>query len=171
MTFLDSDDDIAVRARAVFWSMSFHSLPLTGYCSIVGGKLGQHKSILHVSLFQENQIQYGTGMSNKTFKRENIWFNDNITTTNATPLEIKEDKVYTHRLWYIINIKIIVSIRSSNKISLIWLHTFTIYGLIIDPHDVQLLVGLIAQMLEHCAGIPEVRVGVPFQAWISLLFK
>ena len=74
-------------------------------------------------------------MSNKTFKRKNIWFNDNITTTNATPLEIKEDKVYTHRLWYIINIKIIVSICSSNKISLIWSHTSTIYGLIIDPHD------------------------------------
>ena len=55
MTFLDSDDDIAVRARAVF--LSFHSISSSGYCSIVGGKLGQHKSILHVSVFQENQMQ------------------------------------------------------------------------------------------------------------------
>ena len=33
-----------------------------------------------------------------------------------------------------------------------------IYGLIIDPHNNQLVVSLIAQLLEHCTGIAEVRV-------------
>ena len=78
------------RATAVFWSMSFHSIPSSGYCGTVNGKLGQHKSIPRGSVFQENQIPYGTGISNKTFKRKNIWFNDNITTTKTT--------AYTHRL-------------------------------------------------------------------------
>ena len=33
-----------------------------------------------------------------------------------------------------------------------------IYGLIIDPHNDQLSVGVIAQLVEHCTGIAEVRV-------------
>ena len=54
------------------------------------------------------------------------------------------------------------SIRSSNEISLIWSHISTIYGLIIDPHDNQLPVGLTAQLVEHCTGIAEGRVQVLF---------
>ena len=36
-----------------------------------------------------------------------------------------------------------------------------IYGLMIDPHNNQLPVGLIAQLAEHCTSIAEVRVSVP----------
>ena len=38
------------------------------------------------------------------------------------------------------------------------LHISTIYRLIIDPHNDQLLVGLISQLVEHLTGIAEVRV-------------
>ena len=51
-------------------------------------------------------------------------------------------------------------ISSSNKISLIWSHISTIYGLIIYPHNDQLLVGVIAQLADHCTGIAEVRVQI-----------
>ena len=37
------------------------------------------------------------------------------------------------------------------------------WKIIIDPHNNQLLVGLIAQRVEHCTGIAEVRVRVPFR--------
>ena len=43
-------------------------------------------------------------------------------------------------------------------IIVIYLH---IYGLIIDPHNELLPVGLIAQLVEHCTGITEVRVQIP----------
>ena len=36
----------------------------------------------------------------------------------------------------------------------------------IDPRNDLLPVGLIAQLVEHCTGIVEVRVGIPMQAWI-----
>ena len=45
-----------------------------------------------------------------------------------------------------------------------------IYGLIIDPHDDQLPVGLIAQLVEHCIDNAEVRVRIPVQAWIFQAF-
>jgi len=32
-----------------------------------------------------------------------------------------------------------------------------------DPHSDQLPVGLIAQLVEHCTGITEVRVRVPLK--------
>ena len=35
------------------------------------------------------------------------------------------------------------------------------YGLIIDSHNDQLSVGLIAQLVEHCTGMVEVRDQVP----------
>ena len=35
----------------------------------------------------------------------------------------------------------------------------------IDPHDGQFPIGLIAQLVEHCTGIGEVTVRVPAQAW------
>ena len=38
---------------------------------------------------------------------------------------------------------------------IIYLH---IYKLVIDPHDKLLPVGLIAQLVEHCTGIAEVRI-------------
>ena len=59
----------------------------------------------------------------------------------------------------------IVSICSSNEISLIKMHNIlsTIYGLMIDPNDDQLPVGLIAQQVEHCTGIAEARVRVPLR--------
>ena len=37
------------------------------------------------------------------------------------------------------------------------------YGLIIDQHDDQLPFGLIAQLVEHCTGIAEVRIRVTFR--------
>ena len=49
----------------------------------------------------------------------------------------------------------------SNEISSIWSHRSTIYGLIIDPYNDQLPVGLIVQLVEHCTSITEVRVRVP----------
>ena len=39
-----------------------------------------------------------------------------------------------------------------------------ILGLIIDPQNDRLPVGLIAQLVEHCTGIAEVRVRIPVQA-------
>ena len=44
----------------------------------------------------------------------------------------------------------------------------TVYGLIIDPHNDQLSVGLTAQLVEHCTGIAEVRVRVPFRSFFHL---
>ena len=37
------------------------------------------------------------------------------------------------------------------------------YGLTIDPRDDQFPVDLRAQLVEHCTGITEVRVRVPFR--------
>ena len=42
-------------------------------------------------------------------------------------------------------------------------HILIIYGLIIDPHNDQLPVGLIAQLVPHCTRISEVRVRLPFR--------
>ena len=39
------------------------------------------------------------------------------------------------------------------------------YGLIINPHNYQLPVGPIAQLVEHCTGIAEVQVQIPVQAF------
>ena len=50
---------------------------------------------------------------------------------------------------------------------IIYLH---IYRLIVDPHNNLLPVGLIAQLVEHCTGIAEARVGIPVQAWIFQAF-
>ena len=36
-------------------------------------------------------------------------------------------------------------------------------GLIIDPHNDLLPVGLIAQLVEHCTSVTEVRIWVPFR--------
>lgn len=65
----------------------------------------------------------------------------------------------------IINIKI-VSICSSNESSLIWSYTSTIYRLIIEPHNYQLPGGLIAQLVEHCIVIKDVRVRVPLRPFL-----
>ena len=47
---------------------------------------------------------------------------------------------------------------------LIILHSISIiYGLIMDPYKDQLPVGLITRLVEHCSGIAEVRVRVPFR--------
>ena len=62
-------------------------------------------------------------------------------------------------------------ISSSNKISLIWSRISTIYGLIIYPDNDQLLVGLIAHMVEHCTGTAEVRVWVLFRHIFCYCFK
>ena len=35
-----------------------------------------------------------------------------------------------------------------------------IYGLIIDPHNDQFPVGLLAQLTEHCTALAEVRVRI-----------
>ena len=45
-------------------------------------------------------------------------------------------------------------------IIIIYLH---IYELRIDPHNDLLLVGLIAQLEEHCTGTAEAKVGIPVQ--------
>ena len=39
----------------------------------------------------------------------------------------------------------------------------TIYGLIIDPHNDQLPFALIDQLVQHCPGIAQDRVRVPFR--------
>ena len=49
-------------------------------------------------------------------------------------------------------------------IIIIYLH---IYGLIIDPHNNLLPVGLIMQLVEHCTGIAGVRVQIPVQAFLA----
>ena len=48
----------------------------------------------------------------------------------------------------------------SNSISriIVALSISIFYGPIFDPHDNQLPVDLIAQLVEHCTGIAEVRV-------------
>ena len=58
--------------------------------------------------------------------------------------------------------------RTSNTnscITIIYLH---IYELIIDPHNDLLPFGLIAERVEHCTGIAEVRVPIPIQALFFL---
>ena len=52
---------------------------------------------------------------------------------------------------------------TDNEILLIETHISTVSRLIIDPQNDQLLVGLIAQLVEHCTGITEVRVWVSFR--------
>ena len=42
------------------------------------------------------------------------------------------------------------------------------WKIIIDPHNNQLLVGLIAQRVEHSTGIAEVKGWSSVQAWIFL---
>jgi len=42
-----------------------------------------------------------------------------------------------------------------------------IYGLIIDSHNDQLPVGLIAQLVEQCTGIAEVRVRIPVLSFLA----
>ena len=61
----------------------------------------------------------------------------------------------------------------SNSISrvIVDLSISIIYGPIIEPHDNQLLVGLIAQLVEHCTGIAEVRVRIPVQALLVTTTK
>ena len=63
-------------------------------------------------------------------------------------------------IFFIYNIIIIeiVCIRSSNEISFIKTHISTINGLVIDPQNNQLSVGLIAQLVEQLTGIVEVGV-------------
>ena len=56
--------------------------------------------------------------------------------------------MYHNKTAKVINIEI-VSIRSSNENSLIKRHISTIYGLIIDPRNIQLSVGPIAQLIKH----------------------
>ena len=47
----------------------------------------------------------------------------------------------------------------------------TIYGLIIDPHNNKSPVGLLAQVIEHCTCMAQVRIRVPFrQLWIFQTF-
>ena len=42
-------------------------------------------------------------------------------------------------------------------------HISPIYGLMIDPHNGQLAVGLIAPLMEHCTCIAEIMVQVLFR--------
>ena len=44
-----------------------------------------------------------------------------------------------------------------------------VYRLIINPRNDLLPVGLIAQLVEYCTGITEVRVWIPVPAWIFLV--
>ena len=46
----------------------------------------------------------------------------------------------------------------------------TIYGLIIDPHNDYLPIGLMAQLVKHCSGITDVRVRVLFRADVFRTF-
>ena len=43
-------------------------------------------------------------------------------------------------------------------IIILYLH---IFGLIVDPHNDLLPVGVVAQLVEHCTAIAEVRVRIP----------
>jgi len=47
---------------------------------------------------------------------------------------------------------------------------FHIYGLIIDPHNDLLPVGLIAELVEDCTGITGFRVWIIIQAWVFQAF-
>ena len=49
------------------------------------------------------------------------------------------------------------------------MHISTVYGLIIDAHDDQLPVGLIAQLVECCSGGAEDRIRVSFRPECSAL--
>ena len=41
------------------------------------------------------------------------------------------------------------------------------YGVMIDPHNDLIPVGLRGQLVEHCTGIAEVRVGILIRAFLS----
>ena len=47
------------------------------------------------------------------------------------------------------------------------MYIFTIYGLVVDPHNDKLPVGLIAQLVAHCTGIAEI---VSVYREMSLIF-
>ena len=46
-------------------------------------------------------------------------------------------------------------------------HISIIYGLMVEPHNDQLPVGLIIQLLGHCNGIAEARVRISVQAFLA----
>ena len=52
----------------------------------------------------------------------------------------------------------------------IYIYSQHVRRLIIDPHNNQLQVGMIAQLVEHYTGIAEVRASNLFQAWTFLAF-
>ena len=60
-----------------------------------------------------------------------------------------------------------VPIHSFFSSSNLWIFIYAVssYGYITNPHNDQLLVGLIAQLVEHYNGIAEVMDSNPVQAW------
>ena len=60
--------------------------------------------------------------------------------------------------------------RKTSKIQLFHQLKPIIYWLIIDPHNDQHPVGLVAQLVELCSGIAEVKVRVPFRPEIFRSF-
>ena len=61
--------------------------------------------------------------------------------------------------WVVMTIRMTIYISSVSYLR--------IYGLIYDPHNGLLPVGLIAQLLEHYTGIAEVRLRTPDQAFLA----
>ena len=57
-----------------------------------------------------------------------------------------------------------IPLRISNRTTCIIISYLHIYGLICDPHNDLLPVGLIPQLVERCTGIAGVRDRVPVQA-------
>ena len=64
-----------------------------------------------------------------------------------------------------------ISILGSHGISLIRSYISTLYELMIDPHNDQLPVGVVAQLVEHCSGIAEVWVRVPYRPIFRFCFS
>ena len=76
-------------------------------------------------------------------------------------------------IWQLQGSFIVISMRSSNAwyssiYIIIYSSTSIIYRLIIDPHNEQFLVGVIAQSIEPCSGIAEVTVQILIQVCIFL---
>ena len=86
-----------------------------------------------------------------------------------------EHRSYTHNLstlWKLKLEKNCIFPHSWNIWHIIYsLPFFIIYGCITNSQSDQLLVGLIAQLVEHCTVFAEVMGSNPVQAWIFLRLK
>ena len=81
-------------------------------------------------------------------------------------IHIAKTGYFTHFNVFIMASLEVTILRSCYAVSYIYIHLFILHGYITNSQYDQLPVGLIAQLVEHCTGIAEVKGSNPVQAWI-----